>query len=323
MLKLRYLVDDRELAQNILSRWEHDQDHLSLLDHFRISANAVYPYKNKGILHFLRFAPHGEKEEGQIRAELEFLRYLRVSEYPCLIPVDSRLGNALEVVELPQGRYYATAFVGVPGKSLARQNLTPELLYHWGQAMGRLHRISTDYKPAMYTRHSHVARLRYMADVLSAFPDEHLARKELATVADLLGTLPQTPATYGLIHYDFETDNVYYDPLTAALSVIDFDDAVYHWFTMDVATALASYEGDDSALAYERFVVGYRAEHQLEDQQLALLPIFRRYQDLYLFVRALRSASDKGFGEEPSWMTDLRSRLYVACEQRRVRFGLR
>lgn len=323
MLKLRYLVDDRELAQNILSRWEHDQDHLHLLDHFRISANAVYPYKNKGTLHFLRFAPHGEKEEEQIGAELEFLRYLCANEYPCLTPVESRLGNELEVVELPQGRYYATAFVGVPGKSLARQNLTPELLYSWGQAMGRLHRASAAYTPRTYMRHSHVERLRYMSDVLAAFPDERAARKELGALTDVLDTLPQTPATYGLIHYDFETDNVIYDPLTEALNVIDFDDAVYHWFAMDVTTALASYEGDAPALACEQFVAGYRAEHPLDEEQLALMPIFRRYQDLYLFARALRSASDSGFGEEPPWMTNLRSRLYAACEMRRARFGLK
>jgi len=322
MLKLRYLFDDRQRALSILSRWDHDQDQLHLLDYFRISANAVYPYKNKGMLHFLRFAPDSEKEEGQVRAELLFLHYLRANDYPSLTPVKSRHGNELEIVDLPQGKYYATAFVGVPGKSLAKQALTTELIYTWGQAMGRLHKLSAAYTPTNYIRHSHVDRLEWMAGILADFPNERAARQELDIVAGWLDTLPKTRATYGLIHYDFETDNVMYDPQTATLSVIDFDDAVYHWFAMDITTALASYEGDAPELAREQFVAGYRSEHPLDDQHLDLLPHFKQYQDLYGFVRALRSASDSGFGEEPEWMATLRSRLYASCERRRARFGL-
>lgn len=322
MLKLRFLLDDRQRALNILSRWDHDQDQLHLLDYFRISANAVYPYKNKGVLHFLRFSPDDEKEEGQVRAEVEFLHYLSAMKYPSLTPVKSRHGNEMEIVDLPQGTYYATSFVGVPGKSLARQAVTTELLYSWGQAMGRLHKLSAAYTPATYIRHSHADRLRWMSGVLADFPDERAARKELDAVIDWLSTLPKTPDVYGLIHYDFETDNVMYDPQTAKLSVIDFDDAVYHWFAMDITTALASYEGDAPALAREQFVAGYRSEHPLDNAQLDLLPHFKRYQDLYGFVRALRSASDTGFGEEPEWMIALRSRLYAKCEERRARFGL-
>lgn len=321
MLQLKHLFHDKELALGILSRWNYDENQPHLMDQFRISANAVYAFTDQGRRCFLRFAHAEEKNHEQILAELEFLKYLRASNYPCLQPVLSKDGNELEVVETPNGRYYGVVFLGVPGKSLSKHPLTPEILFGWGKHLGRLHRLSKNFNPSHYRRVDHLDQLNWMAEVLDTFPEEELARKELEVVGNWLQRLPQNDANYGLIHYDFETDNVFHSPDNGEFYIIDFDDAVYHWFAMDVTTGLASYEGGNPELAQEQFIAGYRTENQLDDEWLRLRSGFSRYQRLYGYVRVIRSTQDQNFGEEPEWMVGLREKLARFCVERSTDFG--
>ncbi|KAF0195725.1 MAG: hypothetical protein FD169_1213 [Bacillota bacterium] len=321
MLQLKYLLHDRDRALSILSRWNYDESQPALMERFRISSNAVYAFTHEGVIHFLRFAHEEEKSREQILAELEFLRYLNANGYPCLRPVVSKYGNEVEVVDTPAGRYYATVFLGVPGKSLGNQPITADMLYGWGKQMGLLHRLSKDYTPENYRRVDHEGKLKWMAEVLATFPDEKLARTELKIVNDWLAKLPRTKDHYGLIHYDFELDNVFYCEDTKKFHIIDFDDAAYHWFALDVTNALASYEGDNPHLALEQFIAGYRTEHVWDEQWLALMPGFTRYQLLYGYVRIIRSTQDKSFGEEPDWMAGLRQKLAKLCKERSANFG--
>lgn len=43
-----------------------------------------------------------------------------------------------------------------------------------------------------------------------------------------------------MIHYDFEFDNVFYDDESTTCNIIDFDDAMYHWYAMDIELTLDS-----------------------------------------------------------------------------------
>ena len=61
---------------------------------------------------------------------------------------------------------------------------------------------------------------------------------ELALLLGVFEQLTINQDNYGLIHYDFEPDNVFYDENSQRCSVIDFDDAMYHWFMMDIVQAL-------------------------------------------------------------------------------------
>lgn len=48
MLKLKNLFDNRDLTKMILENWEYDPSSLDMFDYYRISSNAVYPFKNEG-----------------------------------------------------------------------------------------------------------------------------------------------------------------------------------------------------------------------------------------------------------------------------------
>lgn len=325
MMKLKYLFDIRELAEMILEHWEYDPDSLALLDYYRISSNAVYPFEFEGERRFLRFSPVEERTEEGILAELDFIRYLRAGCYPAAGTVPSRAGKDLEKIRTPWGDYLAVVFQGVPGKRLDRITLNNDLISGYGQALGRLHRLSRAYLNGGNRRESWREQLDRIQKILAGFPDEAQARAELEIVRSCLERLPVTGDNFGLVHYDFERDNVFYDEAANCFHVIDFDDAVYHWYALELDQSLDNLTEDmtpdQAGKAGDLFIEGYRSVCSIDDGMLSALPVFRRYVNLYGYTRILRATAEK-WENEPEWMIDLRKVLDAAMAKRRECFGM-
>lgn len=323
MLKLKYLFENKDLAHMLLNNWEYDNDDSNFLKYFRISSNAVYWCKNQGNTFFLRFAPTEEKSKEKILAELEFLRFLRNNGYSAVDTILSKSGNELEVVSTPWGTYYAVAFKEVSGKQMSQLSLTDDIIFGWGKALGKLHKLSSEYKPINNIRNDWKETINWMEDVLSNFPNEITAKSELCILKDYFLKLPTTKENFGLIHYDFEADNVFYDEITKNYNSIDFDDSMYHWYAMDIEQALDSMKDDmpedQVESSVNQFIKGYRSEHNISDDMLKLLPIFRRYANLYGYVRVLRSIEEK-WNNEPEWMVNLRTRLESSLNRKKCTF---
>lgn len=312
MLPFRYLVENYRLARTALARWPHDPTTPdSLLEQFRISSNAIYPYRDQdGHICLLRIAPAAQKREASIAGELAFVRHLRDHGYPALAFLPSRDGRLLEAFAFEGETYFATASRSVPGVRLDRLPLTEEIALAYGSALGTLHRESTRYTPtnAPWT---YAQALEWMRATLSACGGAKQARHELEAVSTLLDALPKTPATYGVIHYDFELDNVFYAAETGTCHVIDFDDCMVHFFAMDIDQAVDSIREeappDQADALAARFLEGYRAIFPVTD---ALLQnrVFRRFAALYGYTRSLYAAHEM-LPEEADWMRDLRARL--------------
>lgn len=312
MLKLKYLFNNKDLAHMVLSNWESDNVDSDLLNYYRISSNAVYWCKNQGETFFLRFAPAEEKSKEKILAELEFLSYLRGNGYPAVDTILSKAGNELEVVDTPWGTFYAVAFKKVLGKQIAEVPLTKDITFGLGKALGKLHKLSSEFRPVNNKRNDWKEIADWMEDVLSTFPDETAAKSELAILRSYLSKLPTTKENFGLIHYDFEPDNVFYNEITKSYNPIDFDDAMYHWYALDIEQSLDSLKEDmlkeQVEPSVKEFIKGYRSEYAISNEMLKLLPIFRRYANLYGYVRILHSVEEK-WNNEPDWMINLRIKL--------------
>lgn len=48
MIKLKYLFDNRNLAEMLLGNWDYDKCSLEMFKYYRISSNAIYPFQNNG-----------------------------------------------------------------------------------------------------------------------------------------------------------------------------------------------------------------------------------------------------------------------------------
>jgi Ser/Thr protein kinase RdoA (MazF antagonist) len=324
MLPLRHLFDNRDLAQMLLANWDFDEDKMEYLDRYRISSNAVYPFSKQGSTCFLRFSPAEEKAPGSVRGELDFLFYLRSCGYPGAEVLLSREGQDIVEKDTPWGRFIAVAFRGVPGVRLDQLESSEAIIHGLGQSLGRLHRMSSRFATSGPLRQDWRQRLDWTKEVLTACGAPSLALEEHRILTDYFGGLPIDRKNYGLIHYDFELDNVFFDESTRIFTPIDFDDSVHHWFVMDLAQTLDSLEDEypieQHASNQRRFLSGYRSEWEVEESMLDRLPVFRRYAALFGYARVLRSIAEH-WDHEPEWMMGLRQRLNLLCDARCAHFG--
>lgn len=356
-MKLHSLHDNRELVMQLLDHWDYDADGLDLLDRFRISANAVYPFKCREKLRFLRFAPVSEKRPGQSEAELAFLAWLDRQGYCAGQPVPSRSDRLLEICETQWGRYQASVFEGVAGVRLDGSELTDNRITAYGQSLARLHELSSRYEPLPRNRPWNWKQvLEWSVKTLEEIPvlpvgaygpgfddipaseyetGPEAAQDEAERLASLFAAFPESPDSLGVIHYDFETDNVFWQQDSNRCVPIDFDDAMVFWYIADIAQALDSLKETiadkaeaskaDSLETWQQaacgcFLAGYRSIRPISDEMLAFIPAFLRFTALYGYARIVRSLSEV-HPDEPEWMADLRKKLHQLMRERRAVFG--
>lgn len=329
MLKLAYLFENYDLARLALENWDCDDADRARLDdclaRFRISSNAVYPFTRQGALCFLRLSPAGEKLLRNLQGELDFVCWLREQGFPALRPIPAKNGSLLLELQTPWGPWYASAFEGVPGVSLEDADCTPSMLEGYGRTLGRLHSLSSRYTPVSpeRTKWNENDVLDWIDDTLSRLGGETPALRESVRLREELSQIPKTPETYGLVHYDFEPDNVFYDA-AEGFHAIDFEDGMYHWYALDVEQCLDSMAEavPESRLedAKDVFLSGYLAEFPLPKEALSQLSLMRRFIDLYGYARISRSVQET-FENEPDWLLSLRETLGRRLSQLRAAFS--
>lgn len=312
MLKLKYLYENYDLARSALKNWEYDADTLDdSLQHFRISSNAVYPFYRQGTKQFLRLSPAPEKLLENLRGELEFLCYLQDKQYPAVIPVASASGEYVVTLDTVWGKYYASVFEGVSGTCIEDTDCSDRILFAYGQALARLHMLSAKYSPHN-RKWTYRDVLSWIGEVLAHYRAPDKMSAELDAVRQALDGLPQTDDTYGLVHYDFEPDNVFWDETNQCCTAIDFEDGMYHFFLVDLEQALDALSKDMPAdripTARNSFLQGYQSEHALGFDPADQLKLMRRFCDLYSYARLIRCVAET-FCDEPDWMVRLREKL--------------
>ena len=136
---------------------------------------------------------------------------------------------------------------------------------------------------------------------------------EVAEVEQALDLLPQTNDSFGLVHYDFEPDNVFWDETRQCCTVIDFEDGMYHFFLLDLEQALdallENIPADRQMIAKTTFLRGYQSVKMLEPDYAEKLKLMRRFCNLYSYARLIRCI-DEEYPNEPDWMIRLREKLH-------------
>lgn len=322
MLKLKYLYENFDLAKEALAHWEHDEASLEdMLARFRISSNMVYPFLNNGEVYFLRLSPTEEKLEEDFYAELELLDYLEQRNYPAMRILKTRDGKRMLRLSTKWGEYFAVVFTRAPGEQIEQLTPTETMMFQYGKALGRLHVLLSEFEP-QHKRRTHEQILDWVEAVLHEYEAPDKAFTELELLRDELAALPKSKESYGLVHYDFEPDNVFFDAATGECSVIDLDDSMYHWYALDIEQAFDSIEefGEETGKwAKESFLEGYRSERGYTEEMDRSRTVLRRFVNLYGYARLIRSVAER-FEDEPEWLENLRVRLDGAIKAKEVSF---
>ena len=289
-------------AQAALERWRHDAGSLRF---FRSSANFVHVFRVDGTLHFLRLAEKSERRREAIEDEVALLRVLAERGLPVAIPLDSDQGHGVETLVTSLGVFHACAFAALQGEQWEEEDeLSAERLVEWGEALGRLHAearsLSRDFAPSRETHEDRLAFIR------SQVGGDERAGRELDAISTALGELPIDQRNYGLVHGDFELDNLFWNGTISGIA--DFDDAFHCWYLADVAFALGSVL-PSSTPSLGTFLAGYARHCEVDEEVLALLPVFWRLADLQRYARLVRALDLPAAHECPEWMESLRAKL--------------
>lgn len=172
-------------------------------------------------------------------------------------------------------------------------------------------RLLTDY-PFSGERRDHNGLLEEICTRFERYQAPECMEKELAAVTDALGDLPIDRETYGIVHYDFEPDNVLYEADSGSFGVIDFDDAIRCWYALDLVRALDAMddvaEGPMTEACRASFMEGYRSEKDFSPEQERSLPLMRRLVRLQSYAMLLYVLSDE-IPFQPDWMVQIVGKL--------------
>ena len=294
------------IAEQVLRLWEHDRDSVTF---FRASANFIYLFRKGGEPFFLRFAASSERTREAIEAEIDILKWVAARGITVTPPVESSNGKFVETVETDLGTFHGVVFGRLDGRQLEIEDLDDGQFWKWGAALGRLHSALKEYSgPGVAARS---AWRDYLELIRNCLPREQSsAWSEFEQVASSLEALPVSSDGYGLIHSDFELDNLYWQE--EVIGTGDFDECSYAWYGMDLAFALRDlfrYSVDLNSRTFLAFVRGYRTEHGLHDELVSQIPLFLRMAKLLSYARIVRSIDLPPRTEDPAWLQALRVKL--------------
>ena len=281
-----------------------------LLPGIRASSNFAVPCQINGQKAVLRFVPAEERSAVMVQAEMDTLKYLSERGLPVNRPIPARNGRLVETVETEIGVCHAAALTWLEGTVHDDlSDLPASLIPEWGAALGRLHNA---------LQGTATANRPDWRDLLNRARSSLRAGDALLPIAAELETrlaqLSVSPQNYGLIHYDFQPDNLAWGADDKP-GMFDFDDCAGHWFAADIAYALRDTWDDRSSQVelnnpiVQAFITGYRGVRPLSDADLANLPLFMRLHNLLTCARLEQIAAEKLPQLAPDWAVNLQSKL--------------
>ncbi len=295
------------VAERILERWTYDRGSVRF---FRSSANFLYKFQTKGKHHFLRFADSSERGREAIEGELELLRWLARAGIDVALPTAWVLGNLVETVDTDWGEFHAVVFPALEGEQIEIGDLDVSGFRRWGAALGGLHAAMDAYPgTGASVRPTWRGHLAFVGQYLPQ--DSSALRDELAELTSSLATLTINRDTYGLIHFDFELDNLVWRD--DSVGILDFDDCSHLWYAADIAFALGDLFKENADLGDERFrafVGGYSERRHVDPDLQSRVPMFLRFGGLLRHARLMRAVDLPVSTEHPDWLAALSQKLH-------------
>lgn len=309
MLKVDSTVDTQwqsQIAEHILEQWEHEPGSAQL---FRSSTNFVYIFRKGGEPCFLRFAESAERTGAEIEVEMALLSFLDSQGMRVSTPIASKNGRCVETVETDLGTFHAVVFTQLQGREVEIEELSAAQFEVWGAILGKLHALMHRYQdPRVSARGTWRDHLTLVRNYVPK--DEPRVQAECDHLTSFLAALSVTETNYGLIHGDFELDNLRWQDETIAM--FDFDDCSSYWYVADIAFALRDlFEAgvDLSHPSFRAFIRGYSEHYSLDEELISHLPTWMRLVNLITYaklVRAMDLATDQDY---PEWCTALLLKL--------------
>lgn len=313
---------DCAFASSVVSSWEHDGTWIKM---WRASANFICVARHHDDSFILRFNRISEKDREDWESEVRLLQALKKEGLRVSQPIPDKDSRFVRTADTELGSFLSVLYKKVEGNQYDMEEMDDSMFFRWGAALGRLHKVANKVeKTAGINRKSHRELLEGLFSECP--PADEREKKEYAWAKGWLESLDRTADNYGVIHYDFEPDNLIWDE--EGIQLIDFDDSISSWYVADIAFALRDLfdEGDHIDLEngqFLKFMEGYRSEKDLSDDALDLLPGFYRLSNLTQMIKIGRSIDIDVSDAHPEWLNNLIVKLTAAkkeCAHRMIAY---
>lgn len=238
------------------------------------------------------------------------MSFLKENKLNVNIPLESKNGKLIEVIDSPFGVLHAIVFNFCEGELIEIDDLTEHQWYLWGAALGDLHHHSKQFT-SMYEDNRTRNFATLLKNVEAAIPSkEEAALRELDVIKGWMENLDQTSENYGFIHFDFELDNLIWSG--KKVQVIDFEDSIDGWFAADIANALRDLFSVGVNLShkyFQLFIKGYRTKITITEKELNEIPMFLRFHNLFSYSILLQTLDIGTSANNPEWIKDLNNKL--------------
>ena len=302
---MRHIVDQIQtgamprIAQAAVARWNGND-----LAYIRSSANHIFHFIQDGHPRYLRLAHTTERRQRELQGELDFVLHVAAAGLAVARPLASSNGLLIEELVEEGQSYYAIVFDALGGQQFEWDELDEPMYRAWGSTLARLHQTSMTF-PSCPAR----PVLQYqIQSLLKTLPsEEHIVTNVLESGLAWLDTLDIKD--YGLLHGDFELDNLIWDG--KQFQALDFDAAVYSWYAVDIAAALEDVwlgGGADRDKRLGWFFNGYSQVRPLANNISAMLPHLFNLILAVKVARLLQAYSTTDSANDPEWLMQMRTR---------------
>jgi Ser/Thr protein kinase RdoA (MazF antagonist) len=296
-----------ELAVRASARWDVAPGSLEPVTK---TGNFVFRFREgaTGLVRYMRISPPFYRSLNQIKAEVDFVRFLHADGVPVAAPVVSNRGKWVETLrtrvdgdgdgDVDGDGELHTQYVVVwesVGGAIASwtkdQDANCRMIFERGKALGRMHRSAQNYPPS-----GNFARFHWFEDHLFRHPEEYftqkdvIQRREYESIVQWMLSRDATHQTYGVCHADFGSGNMFRRE-DGSMIAFDFDDCVQHWFTYDLAVTIrnGAKMPFESRRKYMRAMLdGYTQEKDMCGDGPAEVERFCHLGALYRYVTILR-----------------------------------
>lgn len=308
LLSVDRLIEDgglNPIADQVAAPWSPSPGSVRF---FRSSANFVYQVRVGERPAYLRFASGHERHRTELEREVAIVQALAAAGVAVSPPLRAGSGRYVESIRTDLGPFHAAVFTALEGEVYEADELSTDACRQWGQSLARLHGEMRELPSALEVS---VPTWRDRLDACKpTVARDPLISKELADVTAELAGLPEEPDTFGIIHGDYQPDNLVWGP--GRIGVVDFGDASRHWYAADIAIAVADLGEPDGILENTRtqaFLAGYRAVREVRQEEIGRIPTFLRLHRVLLHVGLIRTLDLPAGPGLPTWMESLIDRL--------------
>lgn len=267
--------------------------------------NFVYESNLDGRSVILRLTEPKHRTSDEIRAELDWIDYLSKSGMRIAAPISSQSNSFVETFNFGEV-YHAAVFEKAKGAPLVEpEDFTLEIFETWGRYIGRMHRLTHNYKPKQGAQPRSIWNedAGFQVNLRGLDKNDEIPYKRFIELYEWIKSLDTSHDCFGLIHGDLHNGNFFVD--SGEITAFDFDDCCYHWFAYDLSIPLYNLlkKHQDGILNFawdkilDRYFLGYRSENTLDQKWIDRIDLFLKFRVSTVYHWTKASMADGVFDE--------------------------